>query len=61
MAVGTSEKRIIYDENAPNKMRMASIMSVSLSGDHRVIDGALGAKWLEQFRQYCESPILMLL
>jgi len=36
-------------------------MSVTLSCDHRVIDGAVGAKWLEKFKGYLEKPYSMLL
>jgi pyruvate dehydrogenase E2 component (dihydrolipoamide acetyltransferase) len=37
-----------------------SMMSVTMSCDHRVIDGATGAKFLQTFRQYMENPALML-
>ena len=36
-------------------------MNVTLSSDHRVIDGAVAAKWLGRFRLYIEKPTLMLL
>lgn len=36
-------------------------MSVTLSADHRVVDGAVGAKWLEYFKKYIENPASMLL
>ena len=35
-------------------------MSVTLSGDHRVVDGAVGAQWLGKFKQYIETPALLL-
>ncbi len=38
-----------------------SIMSVTMSCDHRVIDGATGAKFLQTFKQMLENPILMLM
>ena len=41
--------------------REANVMSVTLSCDHRVVDGALGAQWLQAFRQYIEEPTSMLL
>ena len=37
------------------------MMSVTLSCDHRVVDGAVGAKWLSEFRKYMENPSTMLL
>ena len=36
-------------------------MSVTLTCDHRVVDGALGAKWLQHFKRYVEAPITMML
>uniref|UniRef100_A0A2K5JJL5 Dihydrolipoamide acetyltransferase component of pyruvate dehydrogenase complex n=1 Tax=Colobus angolensis palliatus TaxID=336983 RepID=A0A2K5JJL5_COLAP len=40
---------------------VASMMSVTLSCDHRVVDGAVGAQWLAEFRKYLEKPVTMLL
>lgn len=36
-------------------------MMVTLSCDHRVIDGAMGAEWLQAFKGYIEGPYTMLL
>ena len=36
-------------------------MQATLSCDHRVVDGAVGAKWVQEFRQMIEDPELMLL
>ena len=36
-------------------------MSCTLSCDHRVVDGAVGAMWLKAFRNYLEQPLMMLL
>ena len=36
-------------------------MIVTLSCDHRVVDGAVGAKWLLAFKKYLERPATMLL
>lgn len=36
-------------------------MNVTLSCDHRVVDGALGAEWLQKFKAYLEKPYTMLL
>ncbi|KAJ8391248.1 hypothetical protein AAFF_G00095150 [Aldrovandia affinis] len=40
---------------------VASVMSVTLSCDHRVVDGAVGAQWLAEFRKFLEKPVTMLL
>lgn len=44
-----------------SRFDVASMMSVTLSCDHRVVDGAVGAQWLAEFRKYLEKPITMLL
>ena len=44
-----------------NRHRVATFMSVTLSCDHRVVDGAVGAKWLEHFKKFMENPASMLL
>lgn len=36
-------------------------MSFTLSCDHRVVDGAVGAEWLKAFKEYIEDPVKMLL
>jgi len=38
-----------------------SVMLVSLSADHRVVDGALGSEWLQSFKKHIENPVLLLL
>ena len=59
LAVGGTQKKVVV---APGgTFKEASIMSVTLSCDHRVVDGALGAQWLQAFRQYVEEPTSMLL
>lgn len=40
---------------------LGTVMNVTMSGDHRVVDGAVGAQWLQKFKAYLESPIMMLL
>ena len=58
LAVGMAEKRpvIVNDE-----VLISEVMTVTLSCDHRVVDGALGAKWLKVFKSLIENPSLMLL
>jgi pyruvate dehydrogenase E2 component (dihydrolipoamide acetyltransferase) len=36
-------------------------MSVTLSCDHRAVDGAVGAEWLQAFKGFIENPVTMLL
>jgi len=58
MSVGEGNQRPIVREGA---LDLATIMTVTLTCDHRVIDGALGAKWLQHFKRYIEKPITMML
>lgn len=60
LAVGSAEKRVIPGAG-PDQYKFASFMSVTLSCDHRVIDGAIGAEWLKAFKGYIENPESMLL
>jgi len=58
LAVGAGEQRPVVIEGA---LGIATVMTCTLSLDHRVIDGALGAKWLQVFKSYIEDPVTMLL
>ena len=58
MAVGAGEKRAVV---AGDKLEIATVMTVTLSCDHRVIDGATGARFLQAFKQFIEEPASMLL
>jgi pyruvate dehydrogenase E2 component (dihydrolipoamide acetyltransferase) len=57
LAVGKAEKRPIVKKD---KLKIATMMSVTLSVDHRVIDGALGAELLAAFKSFIEDPVTML-
>ena len=58
MSVGAGEERAIVTDGALAK---ATVMTVTLTCDHRVVDGATGAKWLQAFKRYIEDPVTMLL
>ncbi len=58
LAVGSGEKRPIVINN---EISVATIMTVTLSCDHRVVDGAVGAEFLSEFKNLIENPSLMLL
>ncbi|CAN6928226.1 unnamed protein product [Brassica oleracea] len=60
LAVGSAEKRVVPG-NGPDEFNFASYMPVTLSCDHRVVDGAIGAEWLKAFKGYIENPESMLL
>ncbi|GAB0091341.1 Dihydrolipoyllysine-residue acetyltransferase [Sergentomyia squamirostris] len=61
LATGATEKRLIPDESSDKGFRVVDVMSATLSCDHRLVDGAIGANWLKLFRQYLEDPNSMLL
>ena len=58
LAIGSCEKTPVI--GIDDKIQVASIMSVTRSGDHRGVDGVLGAKFLQSFKKYLENPIKML-
>ena len=58
LAVGAGEKRPVVRGDA---LDIATVMSVTMSADHRIVDGAVGAKWLQAFKQAIENPVTMLL
>uniref|UniRef100_A0A1B6KFX3 Acetyltransferase component of pyruvate dehydrogenase complex n=1 Tax=Graphocephala atropunctata TaxID=36148 RepID=A0A1B6KFX3_9HEMI len=60
LAVGSVQKRIIPDKTSPTG-KAADFLAVTLSCDHRVVDGAVGAQWLSAFRALLEQPETMLL
>jgi pyruvate dehydrogenase E2 component (dihydrolipoamide acetyltransferase) len=43
------------------KLEVASVMTVTMSCDHRVVDGATGARFLQAFKMFIEDPATMLL
>jgi pyruvate dehydrogenase E2 component (dihydrolipoamide acetyltransferase) len=57
LAVGTGEPRAVVRDG---KLAIATRMTVTLSTDHRAVDGALGAELLGAFRTFIESPMAML-
>jgi pyruvate dehydrogenase E2 component (dihydrolipoamide acetyltransferase) len=58
LAVGAGEDRAVVRHG---QMVIRNIVEVTLSVDHRVVDGAIGAEFLAAFKHYIESPALLLL
>jgi len=56
LAVGAGEQRAVVKDGA---LAIANVMSCTLSVDHRVVDGAVGAEFLQAFKAYIEEPVLM--
>lgn len=59
LAIGGIRRELVSD-GAGEGSRTVSIMEVTLSADHRVIDGATSARFLQQFKQLVERPLSML-
>jgi len=57
LAVGAGEQRPVVKDGT---LATATVMTVTLSTDHRAVDGALGAELIGAFRQYIENPMSML-
>ena len=58
LAVGAGEQRPVVKDG---ELAVATVMTVTLSADHRIVDGALGARWLQAFKRAIEQPVTMLL
>ena len=58
MSVGAGEQRVVVKDG---KMEIATVMTVTLTCDHRVVDGSVGAQFLNAFKSFIEEPAAMLL
>ena len=69
LAVGAARKEVVPNDAAAaagedgdaELYKIETRMTVSLSCDHRVVDGAVGAQWLAEFKSLLEDPTTMLL
>ena len=59
LAVGASRRAPVEAEDGG--VKFVSVMTATLSCDHRVVDGALGAELLAAFKNFCESPVTALI
>jgi pyruvate dehydrogenase E2 component (dihydrolipoamide acetyltransferase) len=57
LSVGVGDKRPVVKGD---EVKIATVMSVTLTCDHRVVDGAIGARWLSVFKSLVEDPITMI-
>jgi pyruvate dehydrogenase E2 component (dihydrolipoamide acetyltransferase) len=57
LAVGAGEPRPVVKNGA---LAVATVMSCTLACDHRVVDGAVGAQWLAEFKKIIEHPAILL-
>lgn len=63
LAVSAAVKTVVPDESSDSDtpFKVAHLMNVTLSCDHRVVDGALAAQWGQEFKKNIENPEYMLL
>ena len=59
LAVGGTEKKVVAGPGG--EPTVVNMMRVTMSCDHRVVDGAVGAQWLQHFKKFVENPQSMLL
>jgi pyruvate dehydrogenase E2 component (dihydrolipoamide acetyltransferase) len=61
LAIGGIETKLVPAADSPKGFRQSTVLNVTLACDHRVIDGAVGAQWLQEFKQFLENPGSMIL
>jgi pyruvate dehydrogenase E2 component (dihydrolipoamide acetyltransferase) len=57
LSVGAGEQRPVVRNG---QLAVGTVMTVTLTCDHRVVDGAIGARWLQAFKAFVEDPVTML-
>ncbi len=57
LSVGAGEQRPVV---RGGQLAVGTVISVTLTCDHRVVDGAIGARWLQAFKAFVEDPVTML-
>jgi pyruvate dehydrogenase E2 component (dihydrolipoamide acetyltransferase) len=61
LAVGSTAPTLVPAPESEQGFRTANVMKVTLSSDHRTVDGAVGARWLKAFKGYLENPLTFML
>ena len=57
MAVGAAKETVVVDNG---EMKVGNVMKVTLSCDHRVVDGVVGSQFLQTFKELMENPVKLL-
>ncbi|WFD25425.1 dihydrolipoyllysine-residue acetyltransferase [Malassezia nana] len=60
LAIGATEARLVPDDSERG-FRVAHIMKATLSSDHRVVDGATAARWMQAFKAALQNPLSFML
>ena len=61
LAVGSTVPTVVPASAEPNGIKVVPLMKVTLSSDHRTVDGAVGSRWLTAFKGYMENPLTLML
>ncbi|KAL1674564.1 2-oxoacid dehydrogenases acyltransferase-domain-containing protein [Schizophyllum commune] len=61
LAVGSTQPTLVPAPEEERGFKTANVMKVTLSSDHRTVDGAIGARWLSAFKGYLENPLTFML
>ncbi|KAF8140149.1 pyruvate dehydrogenase [Boletus edulis] len=61
LAVGTTKLALVPAPEEERGFKTVNVMKVTLSSDHRTVDGAVGARWLSAFKSYLENPLTFML
>jgi len=61
LAVGSTSPRLVPAPEEPHGFKTVQSMKVTLSCDHRTVDGAVGARWMNAFKGYLENPLTFML
>lgn len=61
MAIGGVSSSLVPAPESEKGWDVKHVMKATLSADHRVVDGAVAARWLNAFKSYMENPLTFML
>ncbi len=61
LAIGATNERLVPAPETEKGFKVVQMMNATLSSDHRTVDGAVGARWLQAFKGYMEQPLTFML
>jgi pyruvate dehydrogenase E2 component (dihydrolipoamide acetyltransferase) len=61
LAVGATSPKVVPSASTESGFETVNVMNVTLTADHRTVDGAVGAQFLKAFKGYMENPLTFML
>lgn len=61
LAVGSTQPTLVPAPEEERGFKTVQVMKVTLSSDHRTVDGVVGARWMSAFKGYLENPLTFML